>query len=441
MAKGKADRIEARHRIPVGPRLKDVLKVAYRARRPVLVEGETGIGKSEIIHEVANELGLECLILDLSLLEPPDLVGLPVIESGRTRFATPSSLPTDGVGILMLEELNRAERYIQQPALQLLTARKLHEYTLPPGWSVCAAINPEEGDYQVSQLDPAMRARFLYLSVYADLQSWLLWARANQIHPAILHIAQNHEQFLQEVPPRSWSYVSDLLTAMNTEELEHRLLLQDILSGYLPAPLVTLLQKSLAEVETDLGTPAAVYLQSYHQDPTLRKPVQSAREEGRTDTLHQISSRVEKLLVSPEFIGLINSKKVSLDAFEALLEDLPGDHRERLGNQFGLVLAASELLNVKAEEIAFGGYANGALASRISMWSKSPKQRYRVRLLVTMLDHFLRHSANLTQLRGQNGVRIGLGFFFDQLEPAEIQRFQTTLNACQIDIVSKKGKR
>jgi hypothetical protein len=43
----------------------------------------------------------------------------------------------------MLEELNRAERYIQQPALQLLTARRLHEYTLPPGWVCFAAVNPE----------------------------------------------------------------------------------------------------------------------------------------------------------------------------------------------------------------------------------------------------------------------------------------------------------
>ena len=57
----------------------------------------------------------------------------------------------------MLEELNRAERYIQQPALQLLTARRLHEYELPPGWSTVAAINPEDGEYQVTPLDPALR--------------------------------------------------------------------------------------------------------------------------------------------------------------------------------------------------------------------------------------------------------------------------------------------
>src|SRR5271166_2600032 len=120
---------EVHHRLPVGPRLKSVLKTAYRTRRPVLLEGPTGVGKSEVVREVAQELEIGWAVLDLSLLEPPDLVGLPVIENGRTSYASPQILPLAGNGILMLEELNRAERYIQQPALQLLTARRLHQYT------------------------------------------------------------------------------------------------------------------------------------------------------------------------------------------------------------------------------------------------------------------------------------------------------------------------
>ncbi len=121
--------------VPVGPRLEKVLTVAYRARRAVLLEGPTGVGKSEIIRRVAEQLGIETTVLDLSLLEPPDLVGLPIVRDGRTEYALPHVLPRDGAGILLLEELNRAERYIQQPALQLLSARRLHEYELPAGWS------------------------------------------------------------------------------------------------------------------------------------------------------------------------------------------------------------------------------------------------------------------------------------------------------------------
>src|SRR5262249_30863948 len=78
---------------PVGPRLERVLTVAYRARRAVLLEGPTGVGKSEIVRSVADALGMETIVLDLSLLEPPDLVGLPVVRDGRTEYALPRALP------------------------------------------------------------------------------------------------------------------------------------------------------------------------------------------------------------------------------------------------------------------------------------------------------------------------------------------------------------
>lgn len=144
--------------VPIGPRVVEVLDIAYRARRAVLLEGSTGIGKSQIVSEFAKARGLGFVVLDLSLLEPPDLIGLPVMEDGRTRYAYPAELPRDGCGVLMLEELNRAEIPVMQPALQLLSARRLHAYELPEGWTCVAAINPEDGDYQVNRLDPALRA-------------------------------------------------------------------------------------------------------------------------------------------------------------------------------------------------------------------------------------------------------------------------------------------
>jgi MoxR-like ATPase len=189
--------------IPVGPRLEAALELAYRARRPALLEGPTGIGKSEIVQAVAASLGIECRVLDLSLLEPPDLVGLPVVSDGRTSYARPSILPDGGAGILVLEELNRAERYIQQPALQLLTARRLHEYVLPEGWCTFAAINPESGDYQVTPLDAALRARFLVLQVRADRRALLAWAEEHGVHPVVLHIGRSHDRFVEGVAPRT----------------------------------------------------------------------------------------------------------------------------------------------------------------------------------------------------------------------------------------------
>ena len=137
--------------VPVGPRLEAVLEIAYRARRPVLLEGPTGVGKSQVIQQVARKLGIEAEILDLSLLEPSDLVGLPVIADGRTIYARPRFLPSGGAGILLLEELNRAERYVQQPALQLLSARRLHDYVPPtagPPWPPSTPRTAPPGDHR-----------------------------------------------------------------------------------------------------------------------------------------------------------------------------------------------------------------------------------------------------------------------------------------------------
>src|SRR5579859_6736579 len=86
--------------VPIGPRVIEVLDMAYRARRPLLLEGSTGIGKSQIVTEFARGRGLDVVVLDLSLLEPPDLVGLPVMENGRTRYASPAELPGQGCGVL-----------------------------------------------------------------------------------------------------------------------------------------------------------------------------------------------------------------------------------------------------------------------------------------------------------------------------------------------------
>ncbi|HEX6242448.1 MAG TPA: AAA family ATPase, partial [Polyangiales bacterium] len=234
--------IEAAHEpLPLGPRVEAMLEVAYRARRAVLLEGPTGIGKSELVGQVARKLGIAHTVLDLSLLEPPDLVGLPTIEAGRTGYAPPRFLPRDGAGILMLEELNRAERYIQQPALQLLTARSLHEYVLPEGWVCFAAINPETGDYQVTPLDAALRARFLQVGVRADRAAWLAWAGQEGVHPAVMALARAHEKIFESVPPRSFTYASSLLSRMEAHELADETLVRDLLSGYLPGVWVTAL--------------------------------------------------------------------------------------------------------------------------------------------------------------------------------------------------------
>jgi hypothetical protein len=400
--------------IPLGPLVKDVLAVAYRARRPVLLEGPTGIGKSQIVEQVARELGIALVVLDLSLLEPPDLVGLPTIAAGRTTYAAPSILPCDGAGILMLEELNRAERYIQQPALQLLTGRRLHEYELPPGWSTCAAINPEDGDYQVTPLDPALRSRFLNLAVRADRACWLEWATANGTHAAVLQLARQHERFLDGTPPRTWSHVSDFLRALEPAELRQPALLRAALGGYVAGAWVELLLEALEKCADLGGLDVQALLCAYHRDPTLAQQVAGLREAGRTDVLEQLAYQVLCQIDGPALNQAIGNKFFELEAFERLLPDLPGDYREELQRVLGDNLAAAALLNVKPADL-LRGYPGSRIAEQVERWLKDPGKVHRVALLVKALCRHLEKHPDVISLRKDKGAMTGLGLFLTQL--------------------------
>lgn len=237
--------------VPIGSRVIDLLDVAWRARRPVLLEGPTGIGKSQIVAQFAASRGLAFTVLDLSLLEPPDLVGLPVIRDGRTHFASPAELPTSGNGVLMLEELNRAELPVMQPALQLLSARRLHSYELPPGWICVAAINPEDGDYQVNHLDPALRSRFLQLSVCASRETWLPWARQCGVHPVVLSLVNEHVDAFTHAPPRSWACASEVLQVLTAQEAKTPDIVRPLLRGYLPPAWAQRVQRRAGLVSGD----------------------------------------------------------------------------------------------------------------------------------------------------------------------------------------------
>ncbi len=400
--------------MPLGPRVEAILEVAYRARRPVLLEGPTGIGKSELVAAVAGRLGIAHRVVDLSLLEPPDLVGLPMHEEGRTRYALPRFLPSDGAGILMLEELNRAERYIQQPALQLLTARTLHEYVLPEGWSCVAAINPETGDYQVTPLDAALRARFLQVPVRADRAAWLAWAAVHGVHPAVTALARAHERIFADVPPRAWTYASDVLLAMRPAELGDAGLVRDVLGGYLPSAWVEALVAGGGLGARPGAVDAWPTLRDYATDPAQAERVRGWKSRGETDRLDELSSRLGTLLAGPECGVLAGRGELTLAGLEALLVDLPGDHRERLQDAIGGNPTACVLLDVGPSDV-LTNYGGSVAMRRVAEWKAQPGKHHRVALLVTALRAHLLAPQAAAELRRSNAQRIAIGHFLAQI--------------------------
>ncbi len=374
--------------VPIGAAVLEVIELAYRARRPVLLEGPTGIGKSQIVSEFARTSGLECVVLDLSLLEPPDLVGLPYIEAGRTHYASPAELPTSGRGVLMLEELNRAEIPVMQPALQLLSARRLHGYELPEGWICVAAVNPEDGDYQVHHLDPALRSRFLQLSVCADRDAWLAWAARLDVHPVVARIVRAHEDAFEATSPRSWTNASDILHALLPSELPNRELVHAAMRGYLPTPWALLVGDEL-ERDGDLVAMDVDAFLAADGAKRLARVVSELETARRVDAIAMLAAQLRRALGGAAASARIESGALGLSAIEALLAPLPGDLREQCLDGVAESRSAPALLRqlgFDAPSIA-SGYARSPLAELVQRW-RAEGALHRVRLVVAVA---LRH--------------------------------------------------
>jgi hypothetical protein len=201
--------------ITVGKPLIDLFRLCYGAGLSILLHGKHGLGKSEIAAEAARSMGIEFIALDLSIMEAPDLTGLPhITPEGRTEYAPPDFLPKPGTkGLLLIEELNRSPRHLQAPCLQLLTTRRLNSYQLPTGWLPCAAINDAEDGYFADEVDRALLSRFVNVTVAADVVEWVSWARQTEIHPKIIDFVQCSPGIFDDsaANPRAWEYSSRFL--------------------------------------------------------------------------------------------------------------------------------------------------------------------------------------------------------------------------------------
>lgn len=383
--------------VPIGDAVIDLLEVAYRTRRPVLLEGPTGIGKSQISAEFAARHGLAFTVLDLSLLEPPDLVGLPVVRDGRTHYASPSELPTTGSGVLMLEELNRAELPVMQPALQLLSARRLHAYELPPGWMCVAAVNPEDDEYQVNHLDAALRSRFLQLEVCADRDLWLAWGARTNVHPVIQQLVREHVDAFDEASPRSWAYASDLLHALGPDELRREALTRPLLRGHLPPAWARLVVEALAGTLEgaliDLGP-----LLAADGVALLSARVKQLSDAGRLDAIAMLAARLRHQLK----VAAASVAPPALEQLEALFAALPGDLRDQCLDtavESPWAPAFARALAIDPARIVHE-YTGSAVQSLVRN-SRKKAQLHRARLVTSSVETWLRANPEATPLAKQ----------------------------------------
>jgi len=225
----------------------EMLQILVPLRQSVFVWGPPGVGKSDVVAQVARGLGVRMIDIRANLLDPVDIRGLPHINgNGQAHWATPSFFPTEGKGILFLDELNTAPPLSQNAFLQLtIPPFQLGEYQLPEGWSVVAAGNRETDRVHASRMSSALANRFMHINFDVDLDEWVEWAFQNDVvpeliafiraRPKLLHSfdpAKNEKRF---PTPRSWNFTSDTLKTGAIKSLQgtfdNRNIEFDLISG------------------------------------------------------------------------------------------------------------------------------------------------------------------------------------------------------------------
>ena len=172
---------------------------------PLFIWGPPGVGKSAMVKEVAQDLGIGFIDIRLAQREPVDIKGLPVPGPDGLRWLVASDWPRDAAskGIILFDELTACDRSIQVAAYEMLLDRRLGDtYRLPDGWYLCAAGNRHSDRAAAVAMSSALANRFCHIEVAADIESWGRWAVETGIHADVL-------AFLRFQPERLFAMTGD----------------------------------------------------------------------------------------------------------------------------------------------------------------------------------------------------------------------------------------
>ena len=157
-----------------------------RRPTPICIWGTHGLGKTEIAMELARSKKWKiAYCAPAQFEEMGDLHGLPfkidpdptVFGDERTVYLPPEWVPTDeGPGILLLDDINRADDRILRGTMQLLQNFEMFSWSLPKNWQIVVTANPDSGDYSVTPMDEAMLTRMIHVTLKFDEKAWAEWA-------------------------------------------------------------------------------------------------------------------------------------------------------------------------------------------------------------------------------------------------------------------------
>jgi hypothetical protein len=217
----------------------------FKSQRPVFLWGPPGIGKSELVAGLTEEMQGYMIDLRLGQMEPTDIRGIPYFNKNKEvmDWAPPIDLPSQELAdqypivVLFLDEMNSAAPAVQAAAYQLILNRRIGKYELPKNVVIVAAGNRDSDKGVTYRMPSPLANRFVHLEVRPDFESWQQWAVNHRVHKDVVGYISFAKQDLFDfdpkspsrsfATPRSWSFVSEFLYDETATDAE----LTDLIAG------------------------------------------------------------------------------------------------------------------------------------------------------------------------------------------------------------------
>ena len=229
--------------------------IPVEKQRPIFLMGPPGIGKTAIMEQIAQELGVGLVSYSMTHHTRQSALGLPFIERktyGGREYAVSEytmseiiasvydTMEATGLkeGILFLDEINCVSETLAPAMLQFLQYKIFGRHRVPEGWIVVTAGNPPEYNNSVREFDIVTWDRLKRIDVEPDYETWKEYAYQKAVHPAILtYLDIKKDDFYKIettvdgktfVTARGWSDLSDMirLYEKNGDKVDEKLVCQ-----------------------------------------------------------------------------------------------------------------------------------------------------------------------------------------------------------------------
>jgi len=219
-----------------------ILNVVWKMPRrlTVCLVGETGIGKTPIVQQWAEEKGGHTKILNFGHMTQEEISMIMFAEDGESfDFVPPGWMlklneraEKDGSAILFLDEWNRGDKALVNALFTLTDERRIHDFTLHENVMVIAAMNPSDGVYLVNEAekDHAIRKRLNFVYCVHDLKAFLDYTKKSRWYPLVPDFIKSASNFLYDTGardagktfpcPSNWEKVSNIMEGAEAAQMD-----------------------------------------------------------------------------------------------------------------------------------------------------------------------------------------------------------------------------